>query len=321
MRQLNDKLRDRRNLDRLTAEAQPMAVPETKGLQPQHEKGSGPNGPEQRSDGVEPKGASSAPARAGAPAVTTGQNGLWTGAYAQNPNRQIGKLYFDADPGPGVRWSHCSATAINSENKSLVVTAGHCVYNPDPDGNLQITGNGYWNESFFFCPGYENSCKLGRWAYRSVSTTNSWTYGVGSDRRYSFHDDVAVVLVQRDLDNRYLVDAVGGQGITFNVATGLTRHLFGYPVSDRRFPEYTYNGKDLVYCGGTDTPDPTLVGTMYVACTMTGGASGGPWLTSPNSLWGGYVNSVNSHKTSGPFMSGPYFDTTESNLFQYWRNR
>jgi V8-like Glu-specific endopeptidase len=45
--------------------------------------------------------------------------------------------------GAGEDWRQCSATAVSSQNKSLVITAGHCVYTPDPDGNGTIDGNGY----------------------------------------------------------------------------------------------------------------------------------------------------------------------------------
>jgi hypothetical protein len=253
--------------------------------------------------------------------AATSQNGPWQGAYSKNPNRQVGKLYFDITPGPGVTWRHCTATAINSENKSLVLTAGHCVYKPDPDENGRVEGNGFWVEQVQFCPGYESGCRLGIWPARQLSTTNTWFSGYGTNHRYDFRDDVAVVLVKPN-SSGYLVNVVGGQGISFNKATGLQRHSFGYPLSDYRWPQYTYTGEDLIYCPGRDASDGNYPGTMYISCTMTGGASGGPWLTTPNTSWIGYVNSVNSHKPyGGGYMSGPYFGSAESNLFQYWRNR
>jgi hypothetical protein len=279
----------------------------------------GPNGPEIRIKGVQPQ-ASSSPASTTIPAATaaTTQNGLWPGSYAQNPNRQVGKLYYDTKPGPGEVWNVCSGTAINSENKSVVLTAGHCAYQNNPDGDWYVQGNGFWYENFQFCPGYEYGCKLGVWYYRQVATTNSWFYGTGSQAQYDWRDDVAVLLVSPNPTKGYLVNAVGGQGITFNTTTGLYRSAFGYPAPDWRY-SYSYNGEDLVYCQATDQYD---AGQIHIPCTMTGGASGGPWIISPNSGWSGYVNSVNSHKSWGAaWMGGPYFDTTESNLFQYWRAR
>jgi hypothetical protein len=281
----------------------------------------GPKGPEIRIRGTQPQASSSSTATTpAAAAATSSQNGPWPGSYAQNPNRQVGKLFFDTQPGPGENWNHCSATVINSENKSLVLTAGHCVYQNNPDRDSYVQGNGFWYESFLFCPGYEYGCKLGAWSYRQVSTTNSWFYGTGSPAQYDWRDDVGILLVSPNPTKGYLVNAVGGQGIIFNTSTGLSRYAFGYPISDYRWPAYVYDGEDLIYCQGTDQPDG--LGRIHIPCTMTGGASGGPWITSPNSAWIGYVNSVNSHKEWGAaWMGGPYFDTTESNLFQYWRAR
>jgi hypothetical protein len=247
-----------------------------------------------------------------------GQNGPWPGRFDLNPNRQVGKLYFDRQKGPGVDWRHCSATAVNSENKSVVLTAGHCVYNADPDGNGLIEGNGYWYESVQFCPGYEYGCRLGVWHSRQMFTTNSWFYGTGNPRRINYADDMAVVLVKPN-QSGYLVNAVGGHGISFNQPTGLSRHALGYPAADWRFPEYNYNGEDLIYCPGRDRYDG--FGHVEIACTMTGGASGGPWLINPNNQWLGTLNGVNSHKLSGPRVSSPYFGNTESDVFQYARAR
>jgi V8-like Glu-specific endopeptidase len=250
-----------------------------------------------------------------AAAAAAAQNGYWPGAYNANPNRQIGKLYFDMAPGAAVDIRHCSATAVNSENKSVVVTAGHCVYSPDPDKNGRIDGNGFWHESVQFCPGYENGCKLGTWNARQLWTTNSWFRG--TDGLYDWRDDMAVVLVAPNSSGA-VVNAVGGHGIMFNSSTGRQRYAFGYPAPDSRFPEYSYSGEDLVYCPGTDRADG---GIMTIDCTMTGGASGGPWITDPRSDWLGYVNGVNSHKQTHPTMGSPYFDNPESNLFAYVRAR
>jgi len=278
----------------------------------------GPDGPELSIYGVAPSSlAVSSTASFSTLATTaTTQNGPWTGSYSTNPNRQIGKLYFWT----GSRWSHCTATAVNSENKSLIVTAGHCVYNPDPDNNGRVDGNGSWYTSVQFCPGYESGCKLGVWYARNLYTTNSWFYGSGTSKSYDWSDDLAVVLVSSNPTQGRLVDAVGGHGITFNRPTALMRHAFGYPITDSRWPSYTYSGEDLIYCPGNDTSDG--YGHLKLACTMTGGASGGPWIIDPASSWLGLVNSVNSHKAwGGSYMGGPYFGTAESDLFNYARTR
>jgi hypothetical protein len=230
------------------------------------------------------------------------QNGPWAGPFNANPNLQVGKLFFDVKPGPGKVWSHCSATAVNSENRSLVITAGHCVYDHETAS---------WSEHVQFCPGYERRCALGVWHARTMYTTNRWYYG------QDWADDAAVVLVDRNRRG-LLVDAVGGQGINFNDYVGLARHAFGYPAADRRWPAYRYDGEDLIYCPGADRYS---AGVIVIGCTMTGGASGGPWLSGFGLNGMGYVNGVNSHKpgsrkASGKVVASPYFDAGEAELFQ-----
>ena len=329
--------------EKVQKEAKPHPAPEHKGNKggnggngnggPQDNDQQGPDGPQERVDGAVGSVAAGDVARSentladsaaggndqGYSSNGTAQNSAWPYSYYSNPNLQVGKLYFDTQPGPGERWSWCSATAVNSENKSLLLTAGHCVFRPDPDGDGRIQGNGFWYEHFQFCPGYEYGCRLGVWNYRTVSTTWSWYGGVNG--YYDFRDDVAVLLMHPN-SRGHLVNYVGGHGISFNEPTNLYRWAFGYPASDSRWPNYSYSGEDLIYCGNQSYNDGTYAGTMWMNCTMTGGSSGGPWLTYVQSNWLGYVNSVNSHKPyGGPWMSGPYFGSQESSLFNYWRNR
>jgi hypothetical protein len=263
-----------------------------------------PSGPRISVPGVAPKQAAAAIQRTAGMTLKSSrrlrQNGAWTGPFNANPNLQVGKLFFDVKPGPGVKWSHCSATAVNSENRSLVITAGHCLYE-------HRTAS--WSEHVQFCPGYEYGCGLGVWHARQLSITGRWY------REQHFGDDVAAVVVNPNERGR-LVDVVGGQGINFNDYVGLTRHAFGYPVSDWRWPSYRYDGEDLIHCPGKDRYSS---GVIAIACTMTGGASGGPWLGRFDVNGVGYVNGVNSYKPRGEVVASPYFDAAEARLFQSTR--
>jgi hypothetical protein len=313
-------------IEEIVRKAKPLPIPRGKSVPtPSPEGGAGESQPApQGADGPTVAVGGTSPASGSGPSTTgataaVSQNGKWTGSYNSNPNRQVGKLYFDILRGPGRDWRHCSATAVNSENKSVVVTAGHCVYDPDPDGNGYVGTNGYWFEGVQFCPGYEYGCKLGRWFARqapSLYTTGSWFSGVGG--QYDWRDDMGAVIVSPNTRGR-VVNVVGGQGIMFNTTVNRYRHAFGYPLRDSRWPAYEYDGEDLIYCPGTDTY--YTGGFLRINCTMTGGASGGPWIHGRNSSWIGYVNSVNSHKPwGGAYVGGPYFGTAESNLFRDTRN-
>ena len=88
------------------------------------------------------------------------------------------------------------------------------------------------------------------------------------------------------------------------VALSDTLWAFGYPAAGK------YKGKDLTYCKGTLVDDPYGANTWGMACNMTGGSSGGPWLadtTNPGTI-AGRVASLNSYGYTGlTYMFGPKF--------------
>lgn len=277
----------------------------------------GADGPAQRITGVAPSSTiASASSTASTPSATTTSTAitgnLWPGLATANPNRQIGRLIFDTNPSPTITsWNHCTATATNSENKSLVLTAGHCVYD--------IT-NRRWYTQLWFYPGYENGARLGAWPVRLMSTTANY-YSTGSSA-----DDMAIVLVNKDSAGVPLVNRVGGHGIAFNQPVNGIRTSFGYPVTDSRWPGFTASGHDLYYCQGQDTyyASGTFAGQMQLTCRMTGGASGGPWLSSVASTWLGTSVSVNSNKGGigtawANSMFGPYMGSQEAAVFTTYR--
>ena len=96
-----------------------------------------------------------------------------------------------------------------------------------------------------------------------------------------------------------------GYGLkTSGVSLTDTLWAFGYPAAGK------YHGSDLVYCNGTLRNDPYGANTWGMACNMTGGSSGGPWIadsTNPGATEG-KVASLNSYGYSGlTFMFGPKF--------------
>lgn len=298
-------------MSQVIASSRPLSAPLVKGPLPEI---SG-----HASIGENPVRFGGAAAQAASQSIQTQSQGVtgnvWSGAYNANPNRQVGRLYFYI--AQERRWSHCSATAINSGNKSVVVTAGHCIFTADPDENGRVDGNVYAHQDFRFCPGYENGCRLGVWSFRFATTTAAWYYGVGADHSVGWADDMGILLMKPN-NRGYLVNAVGGQGIAFNQAVRQTRTAMGYPEDDRRFPTQHFTGEDLIYCQSVDQLDASR-STMVIPCRMTGGASGGPWLTWANQAWGGYVNSVNSFKLGTGDMHAPYFGKAEEALFDRYR--
>ncbi len=89
---------------------------------------------------------------------------------------------------------------------------------------------------------------------------------------------------------------------------GDTLTALGYPAAGK------YHGSDLVYCQGKVGTDPNAANTTYrMACDMTGGSSGGPWLLNVSAGYGARLTSLNSYGYSGvKNMYGPIFNSETS---------
>ena len=191
-----------------------------------------------------------------------------------------GKVFFSMGGGNYV----CSGAATSSGNRSVVTTAGHCVKD----------GAGVWATNWAFVPAYNNGSRpYGTWTARNLVTTSAWANQTDINYDGGF-------AIMNALNGRYLTDVVGGQGVAFNQARGLYYNAYGYPAAP------PFNGQTLQSCAGYAQND-IYGGTQSqrIPCNMTGGSSGGPWLT------GGLINSVNSFGYSGVpnQMFGPYFGT------------
>ena len=195
----------------------------------------------------------------------------------------------------------------------MLLTAGHCVWD--------ITHR-RWYSNWWFYPGYQyGASSLGAWSVRLASTTwNYYNNGTSAD-------DMAIALVNKDSAGYTIVDRLGAHGISWNQPVNQYRRSFGYPITDSRWPGYTADGEDLRYCYGTDTyySSGSFAGELNLSCRMTGGASGGSWLTNVQSNWLGYANSVNSNKGGigaayAYYMFGPYFGNEEVQVYNSWKS-
>jgi V8-like Glu-specific endopeptidase len=214
----------------------------------------------------------------------------WTGGGAVV--RTTGRIFFTTQG----RNASCSGSAVTSANKSVVITAGHCV-----------KLNGAFHTNWVFVPGYTNGNRpFGTWAATKLLTTQQWNAGEDIDF------DVAAAVVA-PLQGKTLVDAVGGQGLAFNQQRRQQMYAFGYPAAA------PYDGSKLIYCSGRAFDDYLMTNDHGLTCTMTGGSSGGPWMLSFNESTGlGTQNSVNSFKYNfAPnWMLGPYFGNEAQAVYQ-----
>jgi V8-like Glu-specific endopeptidase len=223
------------------------------------------------------------------PAATSGSRWAARGAVT----RTTGRVFLTLNGHDFV----CSASAVRSASRDLVVTAGHCVKD----------GPGGWARNWTFVPGYESGSRpYGTYTARRVFVAGPWSRG--GDDNY----DVALIALNTS-GGRHLTDVVGAQDIGFNGRRGLSSYGFGFPADP------PYDGRHLMYCAGAMHDDPhRLTNDQGLRCDLTAGSSGGPWLTGFDPLTGrGTVTSVSSFKYSDDqgTMYGPYFGGAIKDLY------
>ncbi|XVS61335.1 trypsin-like serine peptidase [Actinosynnema sp. CA-299493] len=208
-----------------------------------------------------------------------------------------GRVFFVDDRGGD---HSCSGSTVNSGGKRLVFTAGHCVHGGGG-------GRGWFDVNrWVFVPEYHGGSPFGTWHAYQLWAKTGWIDT--ANRAF----DVAAVVMQPK-DGVRIVDAVGGQGIQWGHGYGHQVHMFGYPADP------PFDGSGLYYCSGTtwnESGFPTL------GCTMTGGASGGPWLDHYGETFWAYLDGVNSWMFWNPDPThvykwqSPYFSyDTAGSLF------
>jgi V8-like Glu-specific endopeptidase len=172
-----------------------------------------------------------------------------------------GKVFFTDS---GVNYV-CSGTALVSTNSSVVWTAGHCVNE----------GPGSFYTNFLFVPAYrDGAAPYGSFAGPTLLTTSGW------QANGEFGVDVGAAVVGRNASGQTLAQAVAERSPVFNAARNQSYTLYGYPAAKR------FNGQRMRVCSTAWSRDDTsaIPATMGVSCDMTGGSSGGGWVTSSGAV-------------------------------------
>ncbi len=200
-----------------------------------------------------------------------------------------GKVFFTDS---GVNYV-CSGSAILSTNESVVWTAGHCVNE----------GPGSYFTNFMFVPAYrDGAAPYGKFVAPRLLTTSGWrTLG-------EFGVDLGAAVVGTNGSGQSLTDAVAELPLVFNSTRNQSYRVYGYPAAGK------FNGQRMYVCNTawsrndtSTTPD-----TMGVPCNMTGGSSGGGWVTAAGSVASvvsyGYSNLKN-------VLFGPHMETEALQLY------
>lgn len=228
--------------------------------------------------------------RAGRPAPLASASFLTVATPEAAPYSVNGRLFVKQ----GNLRGYCSATAIDSPTRQLVLTAGHCVNNGGEGGRT------VWSQYLTFVPAYDGGrAPFGAFVSKRghVYAPRQWTKGANPDY------DLGAFLTHPNHRGENVADAVGG-GAT--IALDLSRQQrfrsFGYPGNIKRM-----QGCDSPYAGDDRASFP-LPGppTMAIRCHWAPGASGGGWLIGDGSEIDGltsYLHLGNRSHTYGPYFS------------------
>ena len=203
-----------------------------------------------------------------------------------------GRLFVVQDGEEG----SCSATAIDSPSRSLVLTAGHCV-NTGPEHGRP----GIWSSYLEFVPGFN----LGAAPYGAFVLSGQPRSLPGWTREGNPDYDLGAFLVGTNAEGVRLEDALGGGArIVTDLGHKQTFESFGYPGGTERM-----RGCVSGYAG-QDPATITLAGppTVGIRCRWAPGASGGGWLIEGGQAIDGITTYLRTDEKALSF--GPYFSAT-----------
>ncbi len=218
---------------------------------------------------------------------------------------RTGKVYFEMGGGAYV----CSGTVATDTRAgySLVLTAAHCAYD---EVARRFATNWLFIPDFDQAPTFTcGNTEYGCWTASSLVVHSGYATAGGFNTQATLHDFAFAVVGPGGKSGAAQLDqAVGSFPVSIPgfTGTGQTSYAFGYPASGK------YKGNDLVYCAGSIFEDPYNEElTWGLPCKMTGGSSGGPWLSGFNTATAsGSLSSLNSYGYGGvSAMHGPKFNS------------
>jgi hypothetical protein len=200
-----------------------------------------------------------------------------------------GRLFVVQDGEEG----SCSATAIDSPTRSLVLTAGHCVNTGPRKGRP-----GIWSTYLEFVPGFN----LGAAPYGAFVLSGRPHSLPGWTREGNPDFDLGAFLVAPNAEGVGLEDALGGGAhIVTDLGHKQRFESFGYPGGTERMRNCVsgYAGQDPATI---TLPGPPTVG---IRCHWAPGASGGGWLIEGGLAIDGITTYLRTDEKMLSF--GPYF--------------
>lgn len=152
----------------------------------------------------------------------------------------------------------CTASVVRSANRSVIVTAAHCI-------------RGGTGEGYEFAPGFhDGKAPYGMWRVRSAYAAPGWI------RHFNPHDDFAFLVVDPRTINgkvRRLQDVTGANRLGHTPAVGRKVSVVGYPLGI---------GGSPIHCTARVFRQGAFPG--FHCNGFADGTSGGPWLATKHGV-------------------------------------
>ncbi len=189
----------------------------------------------------------------------------------------------------------CSATVVDSPSGRVILTAGHCVYDPEL---------ARFAKRLTFIPAYsDGAAPFGSWAWSELETTRQWV------RQANTNFDFATIVLRRGGAGAVVEDTAGGLPLATNGPRGQTYRAVGYP-GNRAGAERMWSCTSG-YAGPDPRPFPRGKAPIGIGCDMGPGASGGGWVDDA-----GRLVSVTSfgYREQPDILYGPYLGVKAARL-------
>ena len=224
----------------------------------------------------------------------------------------VGKVFFTVGTGAYV----CSGALATDglSDRAIVLTAGHCAWSQGSPGSF-VT-------NWAFVPNYDQNPSNPIWYASALVVRKEFATQTAFNNTALANDWAFAVINPGGLNPSTLPDVnfqtIEKNSYDLNVSaftTGNTSYAFGYPAAK------PFNGLTLKYAGATIFVDANTKTTWGMNSTMTGGASGGPWLSNGTSTTvdsvNGKLSSLNSYKYNldSTKMYGPFFNSRTTSTF------
>jgi V8-like Glu-specific endopeptidase len=161
----------------------------------------------------------------------------------------------------------CSGTAITSDNKSVVWTAGHCLHYLGEMSREVVFVPGYEKETFGETDAMEQTAPYGVWPAAELKVPTQWQ--TKENPLYDF----GALSTSLNETGAALGDVIPTRGIAFNQHPTEALQSFGYPG----MPSTKFDGEHLQTCVSQGS-GRIWDGMVAMGCDMQQGSSGGGWV-------------------------------------------